>query len=627
MIRRIGTLAAVAVAASALAVTPAMAQDSETSDAPATTVRIQARKVESGKVEFGLQLDGQREWLPRARLFPYPTASVGQWLFASPYTMSDGTIVRIQAQLLANGRIEFGLQLNSDQTWLPRARFFPYDTADVGTWLFSSPFSVGTDTGVFVGGDAGVPSGAPAGTPRNLRVAAVICDARSGLHSVRLEWDPPADAGGATSYEVTRLRAPNRTSNLVIVDPGSDALVTGTSHVDSDVRRNELYEWSVRPRNATADATARVQLIFSPSWVTEDDPWGSRQRNDCDETATSPAGATEPGPPQDLRARHDRARDRIVVTWSLPADDGGARITSYQIGRSRADASRPASWWTSEVRREPHSATFDLQGATAGTFRFWVRAVNSAGVGPWTSVEYILTAAADASGTRAAPRNLRVAAVICDIVGGLHSVRLEWDPPAGASGATSYEVTRLRAPNRTSNLIITDPGSDALVTDTSHVDSDVRRNELYEWSVQPRNATVDATASVQLIFKPSWVTEDDLWGSRQRDCDETVTPPTGATEPGVPQNLRARHDPTGDRIVVTWSLPADDGGARITSYQVGRTRADASGPASRWTLGVSREPSRATFDLHGATAGAFRFWVRAINGAGVGPWTSVEFKL
>ena len=114
MVRRICVLAVVVIAASALATVPTMAQDAEASDGPATTVRIQARKVESGKVEFGLQLDGDGEWLPRAPLFPYRTADVGQWLFASPYIMSDGTSVRIQVRLLANGRLEFGLQLDGD---------------------------------------------------------------------------------------------------------------------------------------------------------------------------------------------------------------------------------------------------------------------------------------------------------------------------------------------------------------------------------------------------------------------------------------------------------------------------------------------------------------------------------
>ena len=142
MVRRLGVLAVVLVAATVLAAVPAAAQDAAWSDAAASTVRIQARLLESGKVEFGLQLDGDRTWLPRARLFPYRTAEVGTWLFASPYTLSDGTTVRIQARLLESGKVEFGLQFDGDRTWLPRARLFPYQTAEVGSWLFASPYAV-----------------------------------------------------------------------------------------------------------------------------------------------------------------------------------------------------------------------------------------------------------------------------------------------------------------------------------------------------------------------------------------------------------------------------------------------------------------------------------------------------
>ena len=133
---------AAAFAAVLLAATPAAAQDGEQSDSAASTVRIQARLVQSGKVEFGLQLDGDRVWLPQARLFPYSTAEVGRWLFSSPYTLSDSTVVRIQARLVQSGKVEFGLQLDGDRVWLPQARLFPYSTAEVGRWLFSSPYTV-----------------------------------------------------------------------------------------------------------------------------------------------------------------------------------------------------------------------------------------------------------------------------------------------------------------------------------------------------------------------------------------------------------------------------------------------------------------------------------------------------
>ena len=90
MVRRLGVLVVVLVSATALAAAPAVAQDAEGSDAAASTVRIQARLLASGKMEVGLQLDGDRTWLPRARLFPCRTAEVGSWLFASPYSVPEG---------------------------------------------------------------------------------------------------------------------------------------------------------------------------------------------------------------------------------------------------------------------------------------------------------------------------------------------------------------------------------------------------------------------------------------------------------------------------------------------------------------------------------------------------------
>ena len=145
MVRRLGVLVVAVMVAGVVAAGAASAQDPAVADGAASTVRIQARLLDSGKVEFGLQLDGDRTWLPQARLFPYQTAEVGRWLFASPYTLSDGTTVRIQARLLDSGKVEFGLQLDGDRTWLPQARLFPYQTAEVGRWLFASPFAVPDD--------------------------------------------------------------------------------------------------------------------------------------------------------------------------------------------------------------------------------------------------------------------------------------------------------------------------------------------------------------------------------------------------------------------------------------------------------------------------------------------------
>ena len=108
------------------------------------TVRITARKLADGKVEFGLQQRVGNAWgerqLPRPRLFP-TSAAVGRWLNSGPLTVGDA-MVRITARKLADGKVEFGLQQRVGNAWgerqLPRPRLFPTGAA-VGRWLNSGP--------------------------------------------------------------------------------------------------------------------------------------------------------------------------------------------------------------------------------------------------------------------------------------------------------------------------------------------------------------------------------------------------------------------------------------------------------------------------------------------------------
>ena len=122
-------------------------------------VRIVARKLPNGKIEFGLQQQqsddswGDRR-LPQARLFP-TTASVGSWLQSTPVNLSvamssdsfaEEIDVRIIARRTSSGRVEFGLQhRQSGGSWsdrqLPSRRFFPPNTT-VNSWLASSPLSL-----------------------------------------------------------------------------------------------------------------------------------------------------------------------------------------------------------------------------------------------------------------------------------------------------------------------------------------------------------------------------------------------------------------------------------------------------------------------------------------------------
>ena len=121
-------------------------------------VRIVARRLSDGKIEFGLeQRRGDDTWgarrLPRSRLFP-ATAAVGNWLVSSPITVSVGASadslaaevdVRIMARRRSDDRVEFGLQDRDNGSWservLPTRRFFPL-TATENRWLGSSTITL-----------------------------------------------------------------------------------------------------------------------------------------------------------------------------------------------------------------------------------------------------------------------------------------------------------------------------------------------------------------------------------------------------------------------------------------------------------------------------------------------------
>ena len=209
--RRAGAalIALLAVLSGAVVSTAAAAQEDNTAG-DSTTVRIVARKLESGRIEFGLQQRqpdntwGDRQ-LPRVRFFP-TTATVGSWLASSSLDLPAGE-VRIVARKLESGRIEFGLQQRQpDNTWgdrqLPRVRFFP-TTATAGNWLASSTLTLTTPQ------PAPQPGGnPPAGTPPSPPATAI----RAGCAPTA-----PSPAGATT----TTGRRPRRPGSTPPSPPGS----------------------------------------------------------------------------------------------------------------------------------------------------------------------------------------------------------------------------------------------------------------------------------------------------------------------------------------------------------------------------------------------------------------------
>ena len=140
---------------------PGTERDSDSADDDAVSdgadVRIIARRLSNGKIEFGLeQRQRNNSWagrqLPQARLFPV-NAQVNRWLVSSPITVTvapPGSLasdvqVRIVARLQEDGRVEFGLQERENGSWsdrmLPTRRYFPI-VATANRWLASSALTL-----------------------------------------------------------------------------------------------------------------------------------------------------------------------------------------------------------------------------------------------------------------------------------------------------------------------------------------------------------------------------------------------------------------------------------------------------------------------------------------------------
>ena len=144
----------VLVAATVVAVSPVGVVGQEIADADALEVRIVARRVASERVEFALQQrEPDADWgsrlLPRQRLFPLGTTQ-GRWLVSTPLSLSGAAVeVRIVARQIAGGRVEFALQRRElggdwEPRLLPQRRLFPISAA-LGRWLVSSPLTLPVD--------------------------------------------------------------------------------------------------------------------------------------------------------------------------------------------------------------------------------------------------------------------------------------------------------------------------------------------------------------------------------------------------------------------------------------------------------------------------------------------------
>ena len=144
----LSVLAAAVLATCVLSTAVAAAEQGETQ-----RVRIAARLLDGGSIEFALQQRRDGTWETRqlpARRFMPADATPGRWLNSSQLSVA-GLQVRIAARNVDGGSIELALQRQQEGTWgtrlLPTRRFIPAD-ATPGRWLSSSPLTPAGATAV-----------------------------------------------------------------------------------------------------------------------------------------------------------------------------------------------------------------------------------------------------------------------------------------------------------------------------------------------------------------------------------------------------------------------------------------------------------------------------------------------
>ena len=364
-----------------------------------------------------------------------------------------------------------------------------------------------------------------------------------------LSWSTPADDGGAN---ITGYRIQVSSDNSTWIDLETDTGSTDTAYPDTELRGGSNRHY-------------RVSAINSA---------GAGPPSNAATGTTAPP--TVPDAPLELRASQDVGR-RIDLSWSTPADDGGAYITGYRIEESGDGL----NWSDLVTNTETSTTTYTHTGLRGEDTRHYrVSAINSAGTGPASDVATGITAPASVPGE---PRELTAT------MGLERRIDISWSTPDDDGGA---DVTGYRIETSDDGSSWNDLVSNTGAIETTHTHSGLRGGATHHYRVSAINSAGTGETSITAIG---------------------ITAP--ATAPVEPTELTATAN-WEKWIDLSWTAPADDGGANITGYRI-----EVSEDGSRWSdLSADNGDSAATYSHLGLEAEiTLHYRVSAINSTGTGP--------
>ncbi len=293
--------------------------------------------------------------------------------------------------------------------------------------------------------------------------------------------------------------------------------------------------------------------------------------------------------------------ESLTVTWTAPADTGTSAITAYDLRSilTSADETVDANWtvvqdaWTTGSGDLAHVVT----GLTGNAeYDVQVRGVNASGDGLWSDT---------ATGTPTTDE----APTIDALSPGDRSIAVAWTAPTNADlgTVTAYDLRYIRA-DATNKA----DGNWTVV-------SAVWTAGSLAYTLNPTSSPLVNGVSYDVQVRAVVGTDPYPWSG--------VHAATPRTTPGAPTIDAV----TGSVSALTaaWSAPASDGGDAITSYDLRSIKTgDDETVDGNWTVATGVW-SAAAPDLASAVTGLdtgtqYDVQVRAVNGAGAGPWSATS---
>ena len=309
---------------------------------------------------------------------------------------------------------------------------------------------------------------------------------------IHLTWTAPLDNGGSSilGYKVYRGTSAGGEAVSAIGTPGTTAYDDLTASVGT------RYYYVVKANNAIGASAASNEAM-----------------------ARLP---TPPGVPGSLVAA--ASGNHTHLSWTAPADNGGAAVSGYNIYRGTFAGGESAV-----ALGNAGSTSYDDGSAVVGIqYYYIVRALNSVGESASSSeASCLIIHAPDA------PSSLVVVASV-----GHDS--LSWTAPSSNGGIalTSYSVLRGATADPATHVQI------AAVMVTQYDDAQITVGQTYYYSVRAVNTVGTSSAS-------------------------NVVPVMVRGLPDAPNTLTAE---ISDRsVLLSWSAPASNGHSNITGYRVYRS--------------------------------------------------------